>query len=133
MPTRPHMKKVRAKNTSPEIKLRKLLCEWGYRGYRLYRSDLPGNPDVAFIARQKAIFMHGCFWHGHNCRAGKNVPQSNLDYWKPKLERNKKRDQDNIQKLKEINWDVLIIWECQLKDVKSVKVAVDRFLCASSI
>lgn len=130
MPTRPHMRKVRAKNTAPEIKLRKLLWSWGYRGYRLYRRDLPGQPDIAFISRKKAIFLHGCFWHGHSCRAGLNRPQSNLEYWEPKLDRNKKRDWANLRKLREIGWGALVIWECQLKDEESVRARVSRFLCA---
>ncbi len=124
------MRKVKGKNTAPEIRLRKMLWKWGYRGYRLYRRDLPGRPDVAFVSRKKAIFLHGCFWHGHICRAGLNRPKSNLDYWEPKLERNRTRDRANLSKLKELGWSALVIWECELKDAESVRTRVSEFLCA---
>ena len=88
MVSRPHMQRVRAKNTSPELKLRRLLCDMGFRGYRIHYKKLPGTPDVVFVSRKKAIFVHGCFWHGHDCKAGKNVPRTNQEYWEPKLERN---------------------------------------------
>ncbi len=129
MPDRPHMRKVRAKNTAPEIKLRKALWRWGYRGYRLYRSDLPGKPDIVFGRKKKVIFLHGCFWHSHDCRAGRNKPQSNLEYWGPKLERNKARDQVNIARLRATGWDVIVIWECELKMEEVIKKNIDRFLC----
>ena len=127
------MSKVRAKNTTPEIKIRRMLYKIGKRGYRLHRRDIPGKPDIAFIKYKKAIFVHGCFWHGHNCRAGKNQPSTNTEYWEPKLARNQARDKKHIDELISLNWDVLIIWECELKDQKMVEKRIRNYLCVSSI
>ena len=129
MASRPHMRKVRSVDTAPECALRKLLNLWGFTGYRLYRSDLPGKPDIAYIRRRKAIFLHGCFWHCHNCRAGRNVPQTNLSYWMPKLARNKSRDRANLRRLRSMGWGVLVVWECQLKRPDSVRQRVTEYLC----
>jgi DNA mismatch endonuclease, patch repair protein len=128
-----HMSKVRGKNTTPEIKIRRLLCKMGKRGYRLHRFDLPGKPDIAFIKRKKAIFVHGCFWHGHDCRAGRNTPSTNTEYWGPKLARNQARDTKHVSELKALNWDVMIIWECELKNQNMVEQRIKNYLCVSSI
>lgn len=133
MPKRPHMAHVHAKNTSPELKLRKLLCRLGFRGYRLHYSKLPGKPDIVFIGREKVIFIHGCFWHGHDCKAGINTPRSNIEYWTPKLARNKARDHMNEEEIKRLGWDVLIIWECELKNKKEIETRVNDFMRVSSI
>lgn len=135
MVSRPHMTKVHSKNTSPEVKLRKLLCGLGYRGYRLYYAKLQGKPDIVFPRRKKVIFIHGCFWHGHDCKAGRNTPKTNLEYWVPKLERNKKRDQNNILEIKKEGWDVLVLWGCELtkKNEKNIVKCLNDFLCVSSI
>lgn len=133
MNSQSHMSKVRAKNTTPELKIRDILWKMGKRGYRLHRSDLPGKPDIAFIGQKKAIFVHGCFWHGHNCRAGRNTPSTNTAYWGPKLARNQARDRKHISELKSLNWDVLIIWECELKDRAAVEKRIENYLCVSSI
>jgi DNA mismatch endonuclease (patch repair protein) len=130
---RPHMQKVKAKNTMPEIKVRRLLRELGYRGYRVHYKQLPGKPDIAFTKLKKAIFVHGCFWHGHNCRAGRNTPQTNQEYWVPKLVRNKERDRQRLDKIKGMGWQVLIVWECQLKDMDVLAQRIKAFLCVSSI
>ena len=104
------MSRVRGKDTSPEIYVRKLIYRLGYR-YRLQGRGLPGNPDIVFRVRKKVIFIHGCFWHGHDCRAGNNRPRSNQSYWLPKLEKNKVRDAANQEKLRDLGWDFLILWE----------------------
>ena len=109
------MSRVRGKDTSPEIQVRKLIYRLGYR-YRLQGRDLPGNPDLVFRVRKKVIFIHGCFWHGHDCRAGNNRPRSHQSYWLPKLERNRARDSSNQVKLRDLGWDFLILWECQLSN-----------------
>ncbi len=124
---RPHMQKVRSKNTTPELAVRRLLQGIGYRGYRIHYDKLPGKPDVVFTKRRKAIFVHGCFWHGHSCRAGRNTPRSNQDYWKPKLERNKKRDTAQIREIRKAGWDVLVIWECQLSNETRVESRLIEF------
>ena len=82
------MAQVKGKDTTPEMSVRSLVHGMGYR-YRLHRRDLPGNPDMVFPARRKIIFVHGCFWHGHNCKAGMKRPASNRWYWVPKLKRNR--------------------------------------------
>lgn len=109
------MSRVRSKDTKPELCVRQLLSSMGYR-YRLHLRSVPGNPDIAFSRRKKAIFVHGCFWHRHkncpNCR----LPKSNLEFWKPKLEGNKKRDAKKHRELKKAGWQFLVIWECELND-----------------
>lgn len=121
------MREVRGKNTTPELKFRKMLWRLGFRGYRIHVKDLPGRPDVVFTKKKKAIFVNGCFWHGHDCRAGRNVPKSNTDYWEPKLRRNKERDEVNIAALKQLGWSVLVVWECRLKDETEVERRVKAF------
>ena len=110
------MSRVRNKDTKPELIIRKLVWSLGYR-YRLHYKKLPGRPDLVFPSRKKAIFIHGCFWHQHaeGCRQYR-MPRSKLDFWLPKLEGNKKRDALNQESLREMGWDYLVIWECQLKD-----------------
>ncbi len=128
MVTRPHMRKVRSKETKPERALRKLIWSMGYRGYRKNCGNLPGRPDVAFTRRKRAIFLHGCFWHGHSCKAGRNVPQTNTTYWIPKLRRNKERDRDDLKKLKSEHWRVMVVWECELGELEQVKSGLSKFL-----
>jgi len=94
------MRAVRGKNTGPEWAVRKLVHGMGYR-YRLHRKDLPGKPDLTFPGRRKAIFVHGCFWHAHGCHMGQ-PPKSRLDYWLPKLERNKERDAERVAQLEDL-------------------------------
>jgi DNA mismatch endonuclease (patch repair protein) len=109
------MRAVKSKGTKPEIKVRRLLHQAGYR-YRLHRKDLPGNPDIVFPGRRAVVFIHGCFWHQHpGCRHA-NRPSSNNVYWTKKLERNIERDRRNITSLEERGWDVLVLWECELKN-----------------
>lgn len=108
------MRAVRSVNTKPEMLVRRLLHAMGYR-YRLHRRDLPGAPDIVFPGRRKVIFVHGCFWHGHDCARGARMPATNVDYWRSKIERNVTRDADNIAELQQAGWAVLVVWECQLK------------------
>jgi DNA mismatch endonuclease (patch repair protein) len=121
------MRKVRGKNTTPEIRFRKLLWGMGYRGYRIHAKNLPGKPDVVFTKKKKAIFIHGCFWHGHDCRAGRNVPKSNVEYWGPKLKKNMQRDKQHISALKRLGWSVMVVWECRLKDEGKIKQRIKSF------
>lgn len=108
------MRAVRSRDTKPELVVRRLLHAMGYR-YRLHRRDLPGAPDIVFPGRRKIIFVHGCFWHGHDCARGARLPATNVDYWRSKIARNVTRDADNIAALKAAGWEVLVVWECQLK------------------
>lgn len=108
------MRQVRSSDTKPEMTVRRLIHGMGYR-YRLHRRDLPGCPDLVFPGRRKVIFVHGCFWHGHDCPSGRKQPKTNRDYWSRKLQRNAERDRANVEKLHAAGWDVLVIWECQIR------------------
>ena len=113
------MKKIRSHNSKPEIKLRKYLYAMGVR-YRLHKKGLPGKPDICIGRIKTAVFVHGCFWHQHGCSRS-NMPKTNVAYWKPKLERNKSRDVENIKRIAEFNWKAIVVWECQLKNVDEIK------------
>lgn len=111
-----NMRAVRSKDTKPEMLVRRAVYALGYR-YRLHRRDLPGKPDLAFIGKRKAIFVHGCFWHQHeDCREA-SKPKSNGGYWGPKLARNVERDANNVDALHRAGWQTLIIWECDMANL----------------
>ena len=101
----------RGKNTTPEMTVRRLLSALGYR-YRLHATDLPGKPDIVFRSRKKAIFVHGCFWHRHNCTRGRSTPRTRSRFWQTKFSENRWRDQRNRRKLRRLGWRVLTVWEC---------------------
>lgn len=121
-----NMRAIRGKDTLPEIEVRSMLHKLGYR-FRLHRQDLPGKPDIVFPARRKVIFVNGCFWHSHGCKAGL-IPKSNRDFWLPKLHRNRERDIENIEALSRLGWESLVIWQCELKDCSAVRRRLKRFL-----
>lgn len=121
------MRAVKGRNTAPEMLVRRLAHGLGYR-YRLHRADLPGKPDLVFPARRKIIFVHGCFWHGHDCQRGSRAPKENAAYWGKKISRNKERDHANIEKLTLLGWRCLVIWECALKQPVLVRRVLSRFL-----
>lgn len=108
------MSHVRSKSTAPETTLCKELWRRGYR-YRLNDNHLPGSPDIILPKYRTAIFVHGCFWHGHNGCKYYTVPKTNTDFWVAKVARNKERDQEVWRKLEAKGWYVIIVWECQLK------------------
>lgn len=110
------MASVKAQGTKPEMAVRRALHRLGYR-YRLHRKDLPGRPDLLFVAKRKVLFVNGCFWHFHNGCPRAKFPKSNRDFWVSKLERNRRRDADNMASLRELGWDVYTVWECELKDL----------------
>lgn len=107
------MQNVKAKNTAPEIKLRSLLHKNGFR-FRVNRKDLPGKPDIVLPKYRAVIFVHGCFWHGHDCPRGQR-PQTNADFWNQKIDRNVIRDKSDVSLLESLGWRVLIVWECEIK------------------
>lgn len=109
------MRAVKSKNTGPELFVRRLLHGRGFR-YRLHRRDLPGCPDIVLVARRQAIFVNGCFWHGHECKRGRRVPAANREYWLSKVARNKARDANSQMALIAAGWKVLVVWECELRD-----------------
>lgn len=121
------MGRVREKNTSPELKVRSLVHRLGYR-FRLHRKDLPGKPDLVFPSRKKIIFVHGCFWHGHDCSRGNRTAKSNTEYWVEKILRNTERDVQHRSKLKALGWNVLVVWECEIKDAEALSSRLTSFL-----
>ena len=121
------MRRIRKTDTKPEMVVRRLVHGLGYR-YRLHRRDLPGTPDLVFPARRKVIFVHGCFWHQHDCKLGSKKPAANPDYWHPKLARNVERDAENRRRLIELGWDLLVIWECETRASSDLPAAISRFL-----
>lgn len=123
-----NMKRIRGKNTGPELAVRQLIRELGFRGYRLHRKDLPGKPDVVFNTKCKAVMVHGCFWHGHSCPVGRRKPKSNLDYWLPKIRRNRRRDSRQLAALSELGWSVLVVWECELRAKDTLAEKLVSFL-----
>ena len=121
------MRQIKSKDTRPEMMVRRLVFGLGYR-YRLHRKTLPGRPDLAFIAKKKAIFVNGCFWHGHDCPNGKRVPRTNTDFWVRKIARNKERDAESLKGLAEQGWQTLTIWECEMKDADALRRRIVEFL-----
>jgi DNA mismatch endonuclease (patch repair protein) len=121
------MRRVKGRDTTPELKVRKALTRLGAR-YRLHRKDLPGNPDIVMPGRCLAIFVHGCFWHGHDCARGARVPKQNRDYWVAKVARNVARDGRNTEALTALGWRVETIWECELKDPQALEGRLAQLL-----
>lgn len=106
--------------------VRRLAHAMGYR-FRLHRRDLPGSPDLVFPSRRKVIFVHGCFWHGHGCGRA-HVSKTHPEYWARKIERNQARDAANLGALRELDWDTLVLWECETKDRDSLRRRIRSFL-----
>jgi len=109
---------IRGKDTKPEILVRHLLHERGFR-YRLHRKDLPGKPDIVLPKYSAVVFVNGCFWHGHDCRFFK-LPGTRTEWWAAKLEQNRSRDRKNVGQLRDAGWRVLIVWECAMRDPGSI-------------
>ncbi|RSK76169.1 DNA mismatch endonuclease Vsr [Pandoraea apista] len=121
------MSRVGAKNTAPELAVRKLLFSMGYR-YRLHGKALPGRPDIVFPGRRKVIFVNGCFWHGHeSCRYGR-LPRSRIDFWADKIARNRERDSCNVEQLRQQGWRTLTVWQCELKNFEELAQKLYDFL-----
>jgi DNA mismatch endonuclease (patch repair protein) len=121
------MSRVRGKNTSAELKIRSLIHRLGFR-FRLHRKDLPGKPDLIFPSRKKVIFVHGCFWHGHDCSRGHRIPKTHSEYWVEKIRRNSERDAAQLSKLNALGWAVLVIWECEIEKIEVVSTKICLFL-----
>ena len=121
------MSRIRKTDTTPELTVRRIVHEMGFR-FRLYRKDLPGCPDIVLPRHQKVIFVHGCWWHRHNCRLGRREPKSRRSYWLPKLKGNKDRHKKNCFLLRKQGWKVLTIWECWTRDLKKLESRVRDFL-----
>jgi DNA mismatch endonuclease (patch repair protein) len=121
------MRAVKSADTRPEMKVRRLLHAMGYR-YRLHRKDLPCKPDIVFPARRKVIFIHGCFWHGHDCKRGARLPKSNREYWRKKIARNMERDRRCLSDLAKEGWKCLVLWECGLSEDEKIRQCLTDFL-----
>jgi DNA mismatch endonuclease (patch repair protein) len=121
------MRAVKSRNTAPEIAVRRAAHALGMR-FRLNRSDLPGKPDLVLPARRAVIFVHGCFWHGHDCARGARMPATNRDYWRAKISRNMTRDKASLAALKKLGWKPVVIWECETRDGERLGRLVARKL-----
>lgn len=123
------MSRVKGKNTKPEMQVRRLVHGMGYR-YRLHARDLPGSPDLVFRSRQQVIFVHGCFWHRHPGCVNARMPKSpeRMQFWKDKLLGNRQRDIEQQQCLRELGWEFLVIWECEIKDIEKLRDRIREFL-----
>lgn len=121
------MSRVHSKDTAPELLVRSALHRLGFR-YRLHVPTLPGSPDLVFPSRRKVLFIHGCFWHGHNCKCGARTPKTNTDYWLNKIDRNRHRDTLSVSRLIDEGWAVMIVWECELSDLAATLNRIIQFL-----
>jgi DNA mismatch endonuclease, patch repair protein len=124
------MRAVKSADTEPEMAVRRLAHSLGYR-FRLHHKSLPGKPDLVFPRLRKVVFVHGCFWHGHNCARGDRTPKSNRDYWIAKIARNRERDQVNQALLRAQGWEIFIAWECRVKSLE-LKDELRVFLASPS-
>jgi DNA mismatch endonuclease (patch repair protein) len=126
------MRAVRGKDTTPELVVRRLVHSMGFR-YALHSKNLPGKPDLVFTSRKRIIFVHGCFWHKHNCPHGRVSPAANSDYWRAKREKNAIRDRQHTIELRKRGWKVLVLWECWTKDLNSLTARLEAFLIPTRI
>lgn len=125
-----NMAAIKSKNTAPEVRVRKLLHAMGYR-FRLHARELPGKPDIVFRPRRKAILVHGCFWHGHDAGCSDSrMPKSNRGYWGPKIIGNRERDARHLAALRDLGWDVLVLWDCETLSSEKLTKKLTTFLSA---
>lgn len=126
-----NMSRIKGKNTKPELLVRRLLHAKGFR-YRLHggaaSGKLPGRPDLVFAGRRKVIFVNGCFWHFHDCRVGTHAPRANAEFWEAKRTRTRSRDASQRTQLEAAGWQVLTVWECELKDASALETQLLTFL-----
>jgi DNA mismatch endonuclease (patch repair protein) len=122
-----NMSRIRGKDTSPEKRVRSALHRMGYR-FRLHRKDLPGKPDIVFVSRRVALFVHGCFWHRHRGCKNRTTPTNRRAFWVNKLEGNATRDKRNRLDLRKRGWKTFVIWECQTEDSQRLTRAIESFV-----
>lgn len=120
------MSRIRSKDTKPELVIRSMLHRLGYR-FRLHRRDLPGKPDIVLPRYKKIILVQGCFWHGHDCKLA-SKPKSNQGYWNSKIQLNRTRDEKNLRLLEEQRWDVLELWECEIRKFEGIEERILEFM-----
>jgi len=121
------MRRVKSADTRPELTVRSMLHGLGFR-YRLHGRNLPGRPDLVFSSRRKVVFVHGCFWHGHDCKRGARVPHTHRQYWEQKITANVRRDADHIAQLEQSGWQSFVVWECELRDLPTLQQRLKSFL-----
>ena len=121
------MRAVKSSDTAPEMRARKALFAAGYR-FRLHRKDLPGRPDIVLPRFKMALFVHGCFWHGHDCQRGARKPKTNSEYWAKKIKGNQIRDKAVVNELTNLGWQTATIWECQTRDLQQLADMLDQLL-----
>jgi len=121
------MRRIRSRDTGPEMVVRRMVHGMGYR-YRLHVGSLPGKPDLVFPRLRRIIDVRGCFWHQHGRCADSHIPKTRLEYWAPKLERNRERDRQNAKELRALGWRVCVVWECQTKDAGPLSRRLANFL-----
>lgn len=126
-----NMSRIKNRDTKPEMIVRRLVYSLGFR-YRLHLKDLPGKPDLVFKGRKKVIFVHGCYWHMHDCRYGRVTPRTNAEFWRKKRESNVTRDKNNIKRLQDSGWEILVIWECETREPEELSTKIKHFLENSS-
>jgi DNA mismatch endonuclease (patch repair protein) len=123
------MRAVKSHDTAPERAARQAACACGYaRRYRLHGAHLPGKPDLVFSSLRKVVFVHGCFWHGHDCKRGARAPKDNATYWREKIARNRARDVAAVSALAGAGWSALVVWECETRDAGALKARLAAFL-----
>jgi len=122
-----NMRRIKSKGMKPELTVRRIVHSMGYR-FRLHISDLPGKPDLVFPRLKKVIDVRGCFWHQHGKCIDSHIPKSRIEYWRPKLQKNRRRDKTNTQKLEAFGWKVLVIWECEVGNLKRLTRTLSKFL-----
>jgi DNA mismatch endonuclease (patch repair protein) len=125
-----NMARIRNRDTLPEMIVRSIVHRLGYR-YRLYKKDLPGKPDLVLVRHRKIIDVHGCFFHMHKCRYGSVVPATNAKFWKTKRLSNVERDRRNLATLRREGWRVMIVWECETRNLPALAKRIERFLSSS--
>ena len=123
-----NMRRITSRNTKPELVVRQAIRSLGFSGYRLHRRDIRGNPDIAWVGKKLAVFVHGCFWHGHDCKEGLRVPKSRAEYWVPKIARTRERDAAHRQALEAMGWDTLVVWECEAAKPSTLEGKLAGFL-----
>lgn len=121
------MTNIRSRHTKPEIIVRSLIHRLGFR-FRLHDARLPGKPDIVLRKYNSVIFVHGCFWHRHKGCKRSTMPKTNYEYWKPKLTGNEKRDAKHVKELENLGWKVLIVWECETKEIEALQIKLHRFI-----
>src|SRR5690606_8963487 len=120
------MSRVRGKDTEPELVVRRMAHRLGYR-FRLHVSDLPGRPDLVFPGRRKVVFVHGCYWHRHDCKKA-TTPKSNIQFWLKKFDDNVTRDMKNLDDLAKGGWDALVVWQCETEKQDELADRLTAFL-----